>query len=242
MTEVIVDIKNACKKYGDSLVLDAVNQQIKAGEVIGVVGPNGGGKSTLLMMMAGLQKPTSGTIDVCGKPAHLLALQSAGLVGLVLARPGLYPLLSGWENLNYFGGLFGLKQDEVKAKADGLLDTFELTKHMGSPLGTWSTGMQQKLSLVRALLLSPRLLLVDEPAANLDPVVARSFYEELRRRADSSDKPLACVCVTHDLNAAEAISDRVWVVQGRVKEELKFKRREASQDGPILEAWKRLVI
>lgn len=241
MSETIVSMKALAKAFGDTEVLAPLTKEISAGEVIGIVGPNGGGKSTLLSLMAGLQRPTSGSIEICGKPAHLIALQSAGLVGLVLARPGLYPLLNGRENLEYFGGLFGLSRAEVKSKAAELVELFGLGPHMEKRLGTWSTGMQQKLSLVRALLLSPKLLLVDEPAANLDPIAAKAFYDELRRRADSEEAPLACVCVTHDLNAAEAISDRVWVVNGGIKEEIKLKRKTHAQEGPIFEAWKRAI-
>lgn len=233
----VVTLKGASKRFGQSTVLDAIDAEVRKGEVVGIIGPNGGGKTTLLMLMAGLLEPTDGTVTVCGTPAHRLALDSAGRVGLVMARPGLYPLLSGWENLSYFGGLFGLDDAAVRAKADNLLGEFNLAAHMDSRLSTWSTGMQQKLSLVRALLLSPELLLFDEPAANLDPLAANSLYSELRRRADDG---LACVLVTHNLHAAQARCDRAWLINRTLVEEVETQGGESLPEGPLMEAWRRM--
>lgn len=235
----VVQLHNASKRFGTREVLAGVSGEVHSGEVVGVVGPNGAGKSTLLLLMAGLLRATSGTVTVCGLPADRVALDSAGLVGLVLAQPGMYPLLTGWENLHYFGGLFGLPREQVVQRAAPLLERFALTSNdLDARLATWSTGMQQKLSLVRALLLDPRLLLFDEPAANLDPLAARVLYQELRQRADDG---LACVLVTHDLVAAEAICDRVWIVKHRIVEELRPDHPgHELPAGPLLEAWRRM--
>ncbi len=232
-----VSIRKATKSFGRRQVLSELDLDVEPGEVVGVVGPNGGGKSTLLLMMAGLLKPTTGDVTVCGLPAHRLALESAGRVGLVMARPGLYPLLTGWENLDYFGGLFGLSRAQIHDKTGEMLGRFELGPQMDTRLSTWSTGMQQKLSLLRALLLSPDLLLFDEPAANLDPIAAATLYDEVRARADDG---LACVLVTHNLAAAEAISDRVCLIRGGLVDELKGSGGSALPQGPLMDAWKRM--
>lgn len=234
----IVRIQQATRRFGDREVLRAIDLTVRAGEVVGVVGPNGGGKSTLLMLMAGLLKPTSGTVTVCETPADRLALEASGKVGLVMARPGLYPLLTGWENLDYFAGLFGLSRAEARTRAEPLLVRFNLTAAMATRLSTWSTGMQQKLSVVRALLLSPTLLLFDEPAANLDPIAANELYGELRARADDG---LACVVVTHDLAAAESICDRVLLVDGEILTEITTSARPHEPGGKLFEAWKNMV-
>jgi ABC-type multidrug transport system ATPase subunit len=234
----VVVMRDAGRAFGTRVVLEGVNLTVSPGEVIGVVGPNGGGKSTLLMLMAGLLRPTRGSVTVCGIEAYALSLTAAGLVGLVTARPGLYPLLTGRENLRHFGGLFGLTPDEVDEKAAPLAEALELTVGLDERVGTCSTGMQQKLSLIRALLLSPKLLLFDEPTANLDPLASRTLYAEVRRRADEG---LACALVTHDLPAAEAFCDRVLIVDVVVKRELAFSDRRAAVDGPLLEAWKDAV-
>lgn len=232
--DVIVAVQDAGRRFGDRDVVSGVSLTLRAGEVLGVVGPNGGGKSTLLLLLAGLLRPTSGSVQVCGIAAHELALTSAGLVGLVTARPGLYPLLTGWENLRHFGGLYGLSRADVTARAEPLLASLELRDGLDDRVGRWSTGMQQKLSLVRALLLSPKLLLFDEPTANLDPVASDTLYGKLRTRADDG---LACVLVTHDLAAAEAECDRVLLLDVVVKRTLTFAQRARPAAGPLFEAW-----
>jgi ABC-type multidrug transport system ATPase subunit len=215
-------------------VLSGVSLALGAGEVLGIVGPNGGGKSTLLLLMSGLLRATRGRVTVCGIEAHALSLTAAGCVGLVTARPGLYPLLTGRENLRHFGCLYGLAEAEVDAKAEPLARALELTSGLDERVGRCSTGMQQKLSLVRALLLSPKVLLLDEPTANLDPLASRTLYAEVRKRADEG---LACALVTHDLEAAEAICDRVLLVDVEVKRELTFSGRREAVAGPLLAAW-----
>ncbi|MDP1917089.1 MAG: ABC transporter ATP-binding protein [Myxococcales bacterium] len=235
----IVTMENTTRSFGARAVLSGVTLTVSAGEMIGIVGPNGGGKSTLLLLMAGLLRPTSGRVTVCGVDAFALSLTSAGSVGLVTARPGLYPLLTGRENLHHFGGLFGLSPAEVDAKAEPLARTLELTAAgFETRAGQLSTGMQQKLSLIRALLLSPKLLLLDEPTANLDPLASRALYAEVRTRADAG---LACVLVTHDLSAAEAVCDRVLLVNGGIKRELTFSDHRAPLTGPTLKAWQELL-
>jgi ABC-2 type transport system ATP-binding protein len=159
-------------------------------------------------------------------------------VGLVTARPGLYPLLTGRENLHHFGGLFGLTPAAVDEKATPLVRSFALEAGLDTRVSGWSTGMQQKLSLVRALLLSPKLLLLDEPTANLDPPIAQTLYAQVRRRADEG---LACVLVTHDLAAAETFADRVLLVDRTVKRELKLAQKAPQPPGPLLAAWQEAI-
>jgi ABC-2 type transport system ATP-binding protein len=237
VTPVVV-IENAGRSFGNRVVLSGINLTVSGGEMVGIVGPNGGGKSTLLLLMSGLLRPTAGRVLVCGIEAYALSLTAAGLVGLVTARPGLYPLLTGRENLRHFGGLFGLSPHEVDEKAEPLTRAFELTAGFDDRVGQLSTGMQQKLSLIRALLLSPKLLLFDEPTANLDPLASRVLYAEVRRRADEG---LACVLATHDLSAAEAVCDRVLIIDGKIKRELRFTDRRAPLAGPLLTAWQQAI-
>jgi ABC-type multidrug transport system ATPase subunit len=234
----VVVMEGAGRSFGDRVAVSGLDLRVSGGEMVGVVGPNGGGKSTILLLMAGLLRPTEGRVTVCDIEAHALSLTTAGLVGLVTARPGLYPLLTGRENLRHFGGLFGLGPGEVDGKAEPLIRALELEKGFDLRVGRMSTGMQQKLSLVRALLLSPVLLLLDEPTANLDPLASMVFYAEVRRRADEG---IACLLATHDLSAAEAVCDRVLLVNGEVRREMAFKERRAPLGGPLLRAWQEAI-
>jgi len=223
-TEARVKLRGVHRRFGRVHVLSDVDLQVFPGEVLGLVGPNGGGKSTLLLLMAGLVSPSQGSVTVDDVPAESLATQQTGAVGLITAEAGVYPLLSGWENLDFFGGLFGLRRAETRERATPLLDELSLTQAMDRRVGTWSSGMKQKLSLVRARLLEPRVLLLDEPTANLDPLSAHAIYQTVRAEAD---RGLAVALVTHDLAAAEALCDRVAIVEGRIKhvEPLSGERR-----------------
>jgi ABC-2 type transport system ATP-binding protein len=234
---VLIELEGVGRRYGQRDVLKDVSVTVSSGELLGVIGPNGGGKSTLLMVMAGLVRPSAGRAVVCGVSAERLALESAGKVGLVLARPGLYPLLTGWENLVYFSGLFGMGEDAARQAAEPLLARYGLVAHMHNSVSSWSTGMQQKLSLVRALMLKPDVLLFDEPAANLDPLAADLMYRELRTRADEG---MACVLVTHDLGAVESFCDKVVLVDGGIRRAMDLGRGGAPS-GELLDVWREVL-
>ena len=207
--------------------------------VLGLIGPNGGGKSTLLMLIAGLIRPTSGSVVVGGFNAHDLALSHTGSVGLITAVPGLYPLLTGRENLHYFGGLNGLSKAEVDAMSKPLLEELGLPDQMDRQIKEYSSGMQQKVSLVRALLMKPKLLLLDEPTSNLDPVSTHIIHQSVRKQANLG---VAVVLATHDLQAADSICDRVAVQQRTLRhvESLDGERR-APDPGQLYKVYEKWV-
>ncbi len=230
---VVVSIQGVEQSFGKQPpVLQDVSLELCEGEVLGLLGPNGGGKSTLLMLMAGLIAPTQGSVIVDGTPAADLALTNSGKVGLITAEPGLYPLLTGWENLYYFGGLFGLSRAEVEARAKPLLEELELdSAALTLRSSGYSSGMRQKVSLARALLLEPRLLLLDEPTSDLDPLSTQTLHAAVRRHAD---RGVAVGLVTHDLFAASHICNRVVVVGGRVLAEQTLEGERSIPDpGPL---------
>lgn len=231
----LVEIEKLTKKYGDVSVLSDITNSVEHGEVVGIIGPNGGGKSTLLNTLAGLVLPTDGTVTIDGTPAHELARKSAGKIGLVTAEAGVYPLLTGTENLHYFAGLFGLETAEIDARAEELIAEFELGPAMNTRTKTWSTGMKQRLSLIRALVPRPDLLLFDEPTANLDPIGERLLHERLRAYADDGH---AGVLVTHRLEHAQSVCDRVWLLDEQILQVIELQRGEFEvPGGPLFDAW-----
>jgi ABC-2 type transport system ATP-binding protein len=211
MSEVVARVEGVKKQFGRSdPVLNGVDLEVNTGEVLGLLGPNGGGKSTLLLLLAGLIHPSEGRVTIAGMDASQLATASSGVVGLITAEPGLYPLLTGRENLHYFGGLYGLSPKEVDTRAEPLLEELGIVGQLERPSRGYSSGMRQKVSLTRALLLEPKMLLLDEPTSNLDPISTMTIHEAVRRQADQG---VAVVLCTHDLHAAESICDRVVMLK-----------------------------
>lgn len=218
----VARLEGVVARFGPKTVLDGLDLQVHAGEVLGVLGPNGGGKSTLLTLLAGLVRPTAGQALVGELAADQVARRHTGQVGLITAEAGLYPLLTGWENLEFFGQLCGLSVGEVRHRGAALLSELELSNaDLDRRTGEYSSGMRQKVSLTRALLLSPRLLLLDEPTANLDPLASAVLHQAVRAAAD---RGLAVVLVTHDLAAAEHVCDRLVFVRQRVLGEVQGHR------------------
>lgn len=214
MKDVVARLQGVHHRVGGQVVLEEVDLDVHRGEILGLLGPNGGGKSTLLTLLAGLIRPTVGRAWVGDLPADRVARSQTGQVGLITAEPGLYPLLTGWENLEFFGQLCGLAGPEIRARGAAVLAGLDLgAAELDRRVGEYSTGMRQKVSLTRALLLSPRLLLLDEPTANLDPLASAAILRSVR---DAADRGLAVVLVTHDLAAAEHVCDRLLFVRQRV--------------------------
>lgn len=235
----VIEARSLSRRFGKKWVLQGVDLQLTKGEIVGLIGPNGAGKSTLLLLMAGLVKPSDGAVLIDGMDAHLVALQRNGTVGLITAHAGLYPLLTGRENLQFFGRLFGLDPSETDARVAPLLNELGLDVELDTRVGAYSSGMQQKVSLARALLMDPAVLLLDEPTSNLDPVSAHSIYATVRKRADEG---LTVGLVTHDLNAVEQICDRAAFVAGGVKHiEILDGPRGTPQHGQLLDIWREVL-
>lgn len=232
----LVEIEAVHRRFGAHDALRGVDLAIGAGEVVGLIGPNGGGKSTLILVMAGLVRPTAGAARIGGRPAHEVAASATGEIGLITAEPGLYPLLTGAENLAFFGGLAGLSAAEVGRRAAPWVERLGLGAALATRVGAWSSGMRQKLSLVRARLLDPRALLLDEPTANLDPIAADAVW---RAVDDAASSGIAVVIATHDLRAGETICDRVAILDRRVLHVHQSPRgRAAPTTSPLLELYR----
>jgi ABC-type multidrug transport system ATPase subunit len=193
------------RRFGERWVLRGVDVQVRGGEVLALIGPNGGGKSTLLALMAGLLAPTEGQVTLDGRDTATLATDATGSIGLITTRPGLYPLLTGRENLHFFGGLYGLDEEEVDARTGPLLEQLGMHDHLDKPVAAGSAGMQQKISLARALLLHPKMLLLDEPTANLDPDTTARVEAWLTDLIKRHDWPV--LWVAHDPQQIGRVAD-----------------------------------
>jgi ABC-2 type transport system ATP-binding protein len=224
------------RHFGSLAAVQDLDLSVEAGTLYGFLGPNGAGKSTTLRMLAGILRPTAGRAYVAGHDVQAEALAAKRAVGYMPDEPALYEQLTGREFLRFIGGLYGLSDARVDARAESLLALLGLAEKADDVLQGYSHGMRQKVVLCTALLHEPAVLLLDEPLAGLDPQSARRVKDVLRAFCQRGG---AVLLSTHTLEIAERLCDRIGILHhGRLiaagtMDEL--RRRAHSADGATLE-------
>jgi lipooligosaccharide transport system ATP-binding protein len=209
MTEPLFDARDLTKRYGDSTVVDALSFRIEAGECLGVIGPNGAGKTTTIRMCLGLTEPDSGEIGALGLRMPRDALAIKAQLGVVSQFDSLDPDFSCAENLLVYGRYFGLPEKWIRQRIPQLLEFAALTHKADARPGELSGGMRRRLSLARALVNDPRLLLLDEPTTGLDPQARHLMWERLQVLLQQGKSILL---TTHFMDEAERLCHRLLVL------------------------------
>ena len=200
-----LDVRTLSKRYGDFAAVDGVSFAVRPGEIVGLLGPNGAGKTTTISMILGVLEPSTGSvliegIDVSRERGRALALTNFAAVYATL--PG---NLSVIENLRVFGWIYAVTN--LSARIETLLEQFDLVRHRHTKCGLLSSGEQTRVSLAKALLNRPRLLLLDEPTASLDPSAAQLIRERIRALATSGE--CGILWASHNMYEVQAVCDRV---------------------------------
>lgn len=169
-----IQLAGVSKSYGHVQAIDDVSLSVRPGELVGVVGPDGAGKTTLARLAAGVLRPDSGTVTP----------KSQGRVGYLAGRFSLYPELTVWENLTFFASLYGMARDAIINEGERLLAWVGLTPFRNRLSGDLSGGMRQKLALICALVHQPPVLILDEPTTAVDPAARADFWALLRQQAE----------------------------------------------------------
>ena len=196
------------------VAVDDVSFRVCGGEVYGLLGPNGAGKTTTLRMILGLLEPTSGQARVGGVPTDVAPQAVKAQIGLVSAGAGLYPWLTARELLEFFGDLFGCSVEWVEKRTAELADLFGLWSFLDQRCATLSTGQKQRLSLARALIHDPPVMLLDEPTRGLDVIGTQVIFDYVGHLRDRGKAVVVC---THRLDEAERLCDRFGLLhQGRL--------------------------
>jgi ABC-2 type transport system ATP-binding protein len=209
-----VQCVDLARSFGRIEAVRGISIDIAAGETFGLLGPNGAGKTTTLSMLSTLLEPTRGDVLVFGASATREPATVRHRVGLAPQQISLYPTFTAWENLDFFGVLHAVPPAVRRRRTDELLELVGLATRRDDPVHTYSGGMQRRLNLACSLIHEPRLLLLDEPTAGVDPQSREKLFEIVRRIASGGT---TIIYTTHYMEEAERLCDRIAILdEGRI--------------------------
>ncbi|GGM94969.1 ABC transporter ATP-binding protein [Thermus composti] len=202
----VIQTRGLTKRYGRVVAVEDLNLEVEEGEVFGLLGPNGSGKTTTILMLLGLTEPTSGEARVLGLDPMREPLKVKARVGYLPDQVGFYGELSAWENLRYTTRLLGLPEAEAKARIEEVLKRMGLWEVKDRKVAAFSRGMRQRLGLAEVLLKRPKVAILDEPTLGLDPEAAREFLELIK---GLKREGITVLLSSHLLHQVQEICDRV---------------------------------
>lgn len=202
--EIAISCTDLTKKFGSFVAVDHVSLSIEKGKIVGFLGPNGSGKSTVIRMLSGILAPTSGTGQVLGFDINKESEIIKQHIGYMSQRFSLYEDLTVEENLNFYGGIYGLYGAKAKQRKKELIEMAGLTGREKQLAGSLSGGWKQRLALSCALLHEPEILILDEPTAGVDPVSRRIFWDVIHRLAKEG---ITILVSTHYMDEAETCDE-----------------------------------
>jgi len=209
MAEPLLRISHLTKKFGDATVVDDLSLELMPGECLGVIGPNGAGKTTTIRVCLGLTGADGGTVEAFGLPLPAEVRKAKERIGVVTQFDSLDPDFTCAENLRVYGAYFGLARSTIEERVPKLLNFAALQSKAGAKPGELSGGMKRRLSLGRALINDPDLLLLDEPTTGLDPQARHLMWERLQNLLQQGK---AILLTTHFMDEAERLCDRLIVL------------------------------
>jgi len=208
----IIEVVNLSKNFGGHVVLDNARFSIEEGSIVGLIGKSGCGKTTLLNLIVGFLKPGRGSILYKGGSIHNSKIDLNKIIGFATQEGSFYKSLTVAENLEYFGKLYALTKEEIQERTNILLNTFELTDAHHTMGGNLSIGMQKRLDIACSLIHDPEVLLLDEPTANLDPLLRKSILELIRKVNESGTTVVLSSHILEDINA---LCDSVLLIENK---------------------------
>ncbi len=217
MSEALISARGLTKRYGDFTAVDAIDFDVAKGESFGLLGPNGAGKSTTMRIIAATSQRTSGTITILGRDPEEHGPQIRAHLGVVPQQDNLDTELTVTENLFIYGRYFGLSKKFIRAKIEELLEFAQLEEKRDVKVDALSGGMKRRLTIARALVSEPDILMLDEPTTGLDPQARHILWDRLFRLKELG---VTLVITTHFMDEAEQLCDRLVVMdKGKIMAE-----------------------
>jgi len=207
MDTSVLKVSNISKRIKKKLIIKDVSFDIKQGEILGFLGPNGSGKTTTLRMIVGLSTPTSGDIKICGYSIKKDYIKAMSNVGCIIEGPDLYDYMSGYRNLEILGSM---SKGVTKKDIDDAIELVGMENRIYDKVDVYSMGMKQRIGLAQALIHKPKLLILDEPTNGLDPQGIHEFREIVKKLA--KEKGISVLISSHLISEVQLMCDRVSII------------------------------
>lgn len=232
MEDIVIKTDRLTKRFGDFIAANEITFEVKKGEIFGFLGANGAGKTTAMRMLCGLSIPSSGTATIAGFDVYKQTEAIKRNIGYMSQKFSLYEDLTVLENIRFFGGIYGLSNQELKDKAEELVEQLGLQKEAKKLVMALPLGWKQKLSFSVAVLHEPKIVFLDEPTGGVDPVTRRQFWDLIY---EASAKGITIFVTTHYMDEAEYCNRISIMVDGKIAAldtpaELKKRFNAASMD------------
>lgn len=208
MKETVIQTHELTKRFGDFIAVNAITFEVKAGEIFGFLGANGAGKTTAMRILCGLLTPTTGKAMVAGYDVYTQNEEIKKHIGYMSQKFSLYENLTVRENIQFFGGIYGIPKSELNGKADALINRLGLTEEANKLVGSLPLGWKQKISFSVAILHQPKIVFLDEPTGGVDPITRRQFWDMIYEAANAG---ITVFVTTHYMDEAE-YCDRVSIM------------------------------
>jgi len=214
MKETVIKTNKLTKRFGDFVAVDGITFEVHKGEIFGFLGANGAGKTTAMRLLCGLSIPSSGEATVAGFDVFKQPEEIKKNIGYMSQKFSLYEDLTVKENIEFYGGIYGLSSKQIKDKSTELIDTLGLHNEAGKLVSSLPLGWKQKLSFSVAVVHTPKIVFLDEPTGGVDPSMRRQFWDLIYNAAD---RGITIFVTTHYLDEAEYCNRVSIMVDGKIE-------------------------
>lgn len=213
-SNIVISTQKLTKKFGDFVATNEITFEVKKGEIFGFLGANGAGKTTAMRMLCGLSKPSYGEATVAGFDVYRETEKIKQNIGYMSQKFSLYEDLTVFENIQFFGGIYGISRKQIKERAKAMLERLGLEEHKNRLVGSLPLGWKQKLAFSVAIFHKPQIVFLDEPTGGVDPVTRRQFWNLIY---EASDDGITVFVTTHYMDEAEYCNRISMMVDGYIK-------------------------